>query len=123
MTGRKYAPAEIRLAQVFAVDGSVRGIRETIVQHKRVSCTTDELCNISTPWSEAGTSHAYLSRSKLCTFSQGERNDVLTAKGALHLRSYAFQIKACGQLEPVEPRITAFARLPSGPHSFALVLR
>lgn len=33
-----------------------------------------------------GSSNVYISRSKLYTFSQGERDDVLTSNAALHLR-------------------------------------
>ena len=104
LTRSAWAPTYIKQQQVFAVDGSVRGLREAITHFKRVSCTTDEIvAMIHTPWSESG-SNVYIPRSKLCTFSQGERDDVLTANGPIHLRSYAFQLRACGQLEPVEPR-------------------
>ena len=98
MTKSDHAPREIKKSMVFASNGSVRGLREAIVQYHKDEVVT----MIATPWSESGTSNVYISRSKLCTFSQGERDDVLTANGALHLRSYSFQLKACGQLEPME---------------------
>ena len=103
LTRSAWAPNFIRQQQVFAVDGSVRGLREAITRFKRVSCTTDEIvAMIQTPWSESS-STVYIPRAKLCTFSQGERDDVITSNGPIHLRSYAFQFKACGQLEPIEP--------------------
>ena len=58
MTKSNHAPREIKKSTVFAVDGSVRGLREAIVQYHKVSCTTDEVVTmIATPWSESGTSN------------------------------------------------------------------
>ena len=111
LTRSAWAPNFIKQQQVFAVDGSVRGLREAITRFKRVSCTTDEIvAMIQTPWSESS-SNVYIPRAKLCTFSQGERDDALTSNGPIHLRSYAFQFRACGQLEPMEPRTSSELKL------------
>ena len=103
MVNSRLAPREFRGSKIFAVDGSVRGLRECIEKHGRVSCTTDEIVSLfNTPWSDQQNSKTFLPPAKLCTFTQGERDDSQTKTGPLHLRSYAFQFRGVGQLEPIE---------------------
>ena len=72
----------------------------------RVSTTADEIVNVfPTPWGDHREAKAHvnhLCRSTLCTYTQGEKDDVITAHGPVHLKGYAFQGKWFGQLEPCE---------------------
>ena len=106
MLNSSWAPPEIRDGSVFMVEATSKGIRTCILNTDRCSATTDEIVNtFPTPWSEskqAGAQVHFLSRSKLCTYTQGEQDDVVTANGPIHLRGYAFQLKGFGQCEAVE---------------------
>ena len=88
------------------VESSAKGIRTCILTHNRCSATSDEIVNtFPTPWGDQKQSgvHAHLlCRSKLNTYTQCERDDVVTANGPIHLKGYAFQIKAFGQHAPCE---------------------
>ena len=101
MTKSKNAPPAIAEGRVFMVESSAKGIRVCIFSEDRVSAHTDEVVNsFPTPWSEhkqAGTQSHMLCRSKLCTYTQGEQDDIITANGPIHLRGYAFQLKVFGQ--------------------------
>ena len=72
----------------------------------KLSVTTDEVVNtFFTPWGHHRQANAHvhhLPRSKLNTWTQAERADVVTANGPIHLRGYAFQLKAFGQNEACE---------------------
>ena len=39
---------------------------------------------------------------KLCTYTQGERDDIMTAKGPIHLTSHTFQATLFWQVEALE---------------------
>ena len=88
------------------VEATSKGIRVGILHNDRVSATTDEVVNtFPTPWSDHQQAHAHvnhLPRSKCNTWTQGERDDVCTANGTIHLKAYAFQLKAFGQNEACE---------------------
>ena len=87
----------------FLVDATLKGIRTCLMNHGRCSVTSDELVNTyHTPWSEVGTGVNYLSRAKLNTFLNCERDDVMTGLGATHLSKYSFQHKVAGQLPAAE---------------------
>ncbi len=90
------APTYIKQHQVFAAAGCFKEMRRTIPQFKRGSYTTDEVDSIMQMGAK--------SRKKLCKLSQGERDAVLTTNDTTNWCSYAFQIRACGELEQVEPR-------------------
>ena len=81
-----------------------RGVRACLLSHKRVSASTDEIITaLPTPWADPQQSASHmLSRSKLCTWTQGERDDVMTGVGMIHLRQYRFQLKMLGQYGAVE---------------------
>ena len=94
MTKSPYAPTCITDGDAFMVEASSKGIQVGILHNDRVSVTTDEVMNtFPTPW---------LPRSKCNTWTQGERDDVCTANGTIHLKGYTFQLKAFGQNEACE---------------------
>ena len=72
---------------------------------RRMPCTghVSSATALPTPWADPQQSASHmLSRSKLCTWTQGERDDVMTGVGMIHLRQYRFQLKMLGQYEAVE---------------------
>ena len=89
------APDSLKTA--YCVEASTKGIRTCILNQDRVSATSDEIGNsFPTPWGdhkESKTHVNHLCRSKLCTYTQGERDDLMTAHGPVHLQNYAFQGK------------------------------
>ena len=99
-----WAPDYIKKRSVYLVEATFRGVRSCLLNHKRVSASTDEIITaLPTPWADPQQSASHmLSRSKLCTWTQGERDDVLTGVGTIHLRQYRFQLKMLGQYEAVE---------------------
>ena len=100
----KFAPDCIKKNAVYMVEATFKGVRACILSHKRVSASTDEIITaLPTPWADPQQSASHmLSRSKLCTWTQGERDDVMTGVGMIHLRQYRFQLKMLGQYEAVE---------------------
>ena len=86
MQGSKYAPDGIANGEAFLVESSAKGIRTCILNYDRCSATTDEIVNtFPTPWGDQKQSgvHAHLlCRSKLNTYTQGERDDVITVGGS-----------------------------------------
>ena len=102
VTKSKNAPPCSSDGDVYMVESS-KGVRTCILNYDRVSCTSDEVVNtFSTPWSENRQSGAlchHLPRNKMNTWTQGERDDVITASGTIHLKAYAFQFKVFGQNE------------------------
>ena len=97
LTKSQRAPTYIKQQQVFAAAGCFKEMRRTIAQFRRGSYTTDEVDSIMQMGAK--------SRKKLCKLSQGERDAVLTTNDTTNPSSYAFQIRACGELEQVEPRL------------------
>ena len=95
LTESKRAPTYIRQHQVFAAAGCFKEIKTTIAQFKRGSYTSDEVDWIMQMDTK--------SKKKLCKLSKSERDAVLTSNDTTNRCSYAFQIRACGQLEQVEP--------------------
>ena len=95
LTESKQAPTYIKQNQVFAAAGCFKEIKTTIAQFKRGSYTSDEVDWIMQMDTK--------SKKKLCKLSKGEQDAVLTSKDTTNRCSYAFQIRACGQLEQVEP--------------------
>ena len=95
LTQSKRAPTCIRQHQVFAAAGCFKEIKTTIAQFKRGSYTSDEVDGFMQMDTK--------SKKKLCKLSKGERDAVLTSNDITNRCSYAFQIRACGQLEQVEP--------------------
>ena len=88
---------------VFLVDATLRGIRNALVSFSRCSVSSDEIVNTyHTPWSETSTGVNYLSRSKLNTYLNCERDDVITATSTTHIQDYAFQHKVAGQVAAAE---------------------
>ena len=106
MTRSPHAPASIADGDAFMVEASCKGIRVGILTNDRVSATTDEVVNtFPTPWGDHQQAKAHvnhLPRSKCNTWTQGERDDVATANGTIHLKGYTFQLKAFGQNEACE---------------------
>ena len=106
MTKSPHAPTSIADGDAFMVEASCKGIRVGILTNDRVSATTDEVVNtFPTPWGDHQQAKAHvnhLPRSKCNTWTQGERDDVATANGTIHLKGYAFQLKAFGQNEACE---------------------
>ena len=106
MTKSPHAPTCIADGDAFMVEASSKGIRVGIVHNDRVSATTDEVVNtFPTPWGDHQQAKAHvnhLPRSKCNTWTQGERDDVATANGTIHLKGYTFQLKAFGQNEACE---------------------
>ena len=106
MTKSEHAPACIAEGDAFMVEASSKGIRVGILHNDRVSATTDEVVNtFPTPWGDHQQAKAHvnhLPRSKCNTWTQGERDDVCTANGTIHLKGYTFQLKAFGQNEACE---------------------
>ena len=104
MTKSRFAPENIANGDAFMVEASVKGIRLCILNNNRVDATTDEIVNtFPTPWGdhrESGAHINHLCRSKLNTWTQGERDDVATAQGRIHLSNNAFRLKAFGQIGP-----------------------
>ena len=100
----KFAPDCIKKNAVYMVEATFKGVRACLLSHKRVSASTDEIITaLPTPWAAPQQSASHmLSRSKLCTWTQGERDDVMTGVGMIHLRQYRFQLKMLGQYEAVE---------------------
>ena len=88
---------------IFLVDATLKGIRNSLANYMRASVTSDEIVNTySTPWSEPGTGVNYLSRSKLNTFLNCERDDVITGIATTHIDGYSFQHKVAGQVSAAE---------------------
>ena len=106
MTKSPHAPTCIADGDAFMVEASSKGIRVGILHNDRVPATTDEVVNtFPTPWGDHQQAHAHvnhLPRSKCNTWTQGERDDVCTANGTIHLKGYTFQLKAFGQNEACE---------------------
>ena len=102
----RHAPTCIADGSAFLVESSAKGIRTCILNHGRCSATSDEIVNtFPTPWGDQKQSgvHAHLlCRSKLNTYTQCERDDVITANGPIHLKGYSFQLKVFGQHAPCE---------------------
>ena len=100
MTKSPHAPNCIADGDAFMVEASSKGIRVGILHNDRVSATTDEVVNtFPTPWGDHQQAHAHVNhfpRSKCNTWTQGERDDVCTANGTIHLKGYTFQLKAFG---------------------------
>ena len=97
-----HAPVDIKTRNVFLADATLRGIRLTIYNCNRVAAVTDEIVNcFQTPWTEE-CGFQLLSPSKMCTHTQCEPDDVITATGPLHLENYKFMLKHGGQTEACE---------------------
>ena len=91
------------LSQVFLTEATLKGIRTAIKKFARASASCDELsCMMSTPWSENAQGIHFLSRPKMCTFSQCEPDSVITGAGVEELTHYAMQVRAFGQCEVLE---------------------
>ena len=59
------------------VEATLRGLRNRILQTHRVAFTADEIVNAwSTPWSDCQTIAHFIPKSKLCTYAQGECDDL-----------------------------------------------
>ena len=97
MQNASNAPAIFKSGEMFLVEASMAGLRDALGTHHHVSATTDEAASMfSTPWTDGDTTHTELKRSKLCTYTQGERDSVRTKSGVVHLRDYQFQLKVTG---------------------------
>ena len=91
------------LSQLFLTEATLKGIRTAIKKFARASASCDELsCVMSTPWSENAQGIHFLSRPKMCTFSQCEPDSVITGAGVEELTHYAMQVGAFGQCEVLE---------------------
>lgn len=106
---RKAAPEWI--SQVFLTESSLKGARTATKKKSRVAASCDELANMmSTPFSDINNGIHFLSRAKMCTFSQCEPDAVITGSASEQDSEYAMQVKASGQVEvlewvlPVRPR-------------------
>ena len=103
VTRSRVAPPELASNAAYMVEATLRGIRLSFLKTKRGSMTTDEVMNaMATPWSDSQCTAKFVPRSKLCTYTQGERDDIVTGSGTIHLRAYSFQMKVFGQVEAVE---------------------
>ncbi|CAK0831905.1 unnamed protein product, partial [Prorocentrum cordatum] len=103
ITKSAYAPPDLAAGAAYLAEATLRGIRTCLLKTHRASMTTDELMNaMVTPWSDGKDQSHCAPRSKLCTYTQAERDDIITATGPVHLRSYSFQFKLFGQLEGAE---------------------
>ena len=103
ITKSAYAPVELKDQRAYMAEATLRGLRNCILQTHRAAFTTDEIMNaLSTPWSDCQSVAHFIPKSKLCTYTQGERDDVVTANGPVHLRHYAFQLRLFGQVEAME---------------------
>jgi len=103
LSGTKGAPEEMRDRSCFLADATLKAIRVGLTHYHRVTVTCDEIVNtMDTPWSENRAGGHALSRSKLNTYSQCEKDDVMTANGKISFTDYSLQIKLAGQYEAVE---------------------
>ncbi|CAK0812479.1 unnamed protein product, partial [Prorocentrum cordatum] len=103
ITKSAYAPPDLSTGSAYLAEATLRGIRTCLLKTHRAAMTTDELMNaMVTPWSDGKDQSHCVPRSKLCTYTQAERDDIITATGPVHLRSYSFQFKLFGQLEGAE---------------------
>ena len=103
ITKSAYAPQELVKGTAYISEATLRGARLCFMKSNRGSMSSDEVINVMvTPWSDCQSSTNFIPRSKLCTYTQAERDDVVTGTGPIHLRNYSFQMKIGGQLEGIE---------------------
>ena len=97
------APPEMQSGELYLVEATLKGIRNTLVSYSRCSATTDEITNtLPTPRNDMTTGVNYPSRAKLNTYTQCEPDGVITGHGSTQVSEYAFQLKGFGQIEAIE---------------------
>ena len=110
------APPEIRDGTATSGDGTIRGHRASIMETHRSGTLTDEVTTVYDcgPYSEQAKGVHWLSRQKMQTYVNSERDCTVTGQGSFHLENYAFIHQVLGQHEPIEfilrPTPTGFTK-------------
>ena len=77
--------------------------RTAIINTGAVAVISDELSNtLQTPWSDTSQGFAFLSKSKLNTWSQAEADSKITGQERIGLTCYKALVKLYGQVEACE---------------------
>lgn len=85
------------------MEATVKGVRSAIVNTGAVAVISDELSNtLQTPWSDTAQGFAFLSKSKLNTWSQCEADAKITGQERIGLTCYKTMVKLYGQIEACE---------------------
>ena len=80
------APEEIREGTATSGDGTIRGHRASITNFRKSGVVTDD----------------WLSRAKMNTYVNCERDSCVTGAGSFHLENYSFLHQVLGQPEAIE---------------------
>ena len=104
MTQNIHAPQEsFRQRECIVADGTVAGLRQSMMCYGRAAVTCDEATNVydTLPsWKEGASGVRYLSKTKLNNYTMSEPDDQVTGKSGVHLGcgddAYLFLHKARG---------------------------
>ncbi|CAJ1423332.1 unnamed protein product [Effrenium voratum] len=102
MINVEHVPPEVREGRTTCNDGTLRGFRDTLTEHKRAGVISDEVSNTYlTSFSEQQTKTGvhYMQRSKMCTFCSQERDSFSAGSGRLDSENYAWTHVVHGQRE------------------------